>query len=431
MNIIKDKYLLFAAIIICSLGEGIRQILFNLPIVHLGNIICLYIFVKALIIQKPSRLIKRDLLPFTIWAAGYIFVGCIGAVIFKLDAVQFLWGCRTYLRMFLLLFDMVLVLEKEDLKLLYRVFNLVLVIHFALTLVQFFAFGQRWDYLNGIFGTQMGDSSSLHAILLIILCLVLYTFYTQTISWKLFLVHILWMSCNAALAEIRGWFYEIVILLIVYLILSHDFKRITKLLPALLIIYFACIFLMITIYPYTSEFLGIKGFSNIYGESHYAGQPLGIGRKQQMTAMTEPMLTYAKEKVGDKGILPIITGLGLGAAEYATVPFLKSEFFAAYEYLGYASFLWAFIYVETGILGFIEFNSMWLLLFIQGIYNWKNKKREALILILLAVVLADIAFYNQTLRSNYGYIVWVFWGAVLVLNNSDAVLHLRNGVPEK
>lgn len=31
--------------------------------------------------------------------------------------------------------------------------------HIVLTLVQFFGFGIRWDYLNGIFGTGMGGNA--------------------------------------------------------------------------------------------------------------------------------------------------------------------------------------------------------------------------------------------------------------------------------
>ena len=40
-----EKYLLFVAIVICSFSEGLRQVLFGLPIVHLGNVIFICLFV--------------------------------------------------------------------------------------------------------------------------------------------------------------------------------------------------------------------------------------------------------------------------------------------------------------------------------------------------------------------------------------------------
>lgn len=295
-----DKYLLFGAIIICSFSEGLKQLLFGLPVVHLGNLICIYLFAKVLVVRSPKILLRKDILPFSIWAAGYIIIGGIGFVVYRYAPLQFLWGVRTYLRMFLLLFDCILILEKSEIKLLCRMFDIVIVMHVVLTLIQFFVFGIRWDFLNGIFGTAVGDSSSLHAILLIDTCLSLYRFYCRTISVKIFMAHFIWLVLNSAMSEIRGWFYEIIVLVFVYILVSHDYKRILKLLPALAGVYLVGIILMGVLYPYTWNFLRVAGFVRIMNESHKPMATDGIGRSQQLSAMTAPILEYAKEKSGGR-----------------------------------------------------------------------------------------------------------------------------------
>lgn len=415
MKIIRDKHLLFVAIVICSFSESLKQLLFGIPIVHIGNLICVFLFIKYLIIRKTGKIIERDLLPFTLWFSGYILIGSLGLFVFKLSILQFLWGARTYFRMIALLMDCIMILEKEDLEFLYRIFNIVIVLHIVLTFIQFFILGIRWDYLNGIFGCRTADSSSLHALLIINSCLILYEVYSEQISKKIFLLHFTWMAYNAALSEIRGWFYEIVILFVVYLAITGDFKRMVKIFGVLVVIYISAAALMTVIYPYTAGFLGIPGFNGVLEEAHRIDKAGGIGRKDQIFAMTEPMLSYAKEKVGNTGILPVIIGLGLGSADYATVQFLNSEFYTMNEGMGYTSFLLSFIYVETGVLGLIEFNSMWIYLFYKGYCMLKKQKNEALMMILCAVTMAVTAFYNQTLRTNYGYIMWVFLGTVVVL----------------
>jgi hypothetical protein len=421
MKKVNDKNLLLLTILICSFSEGIRQLLFGLPIAHFGNVLCLYLFVKILIKKKPARLLEKDICPYIIWAGTFLLVGCIGAGMFKLGIIDLLWGIRTYLRMFLLFFDCVLLLEKDDLARLYKIFNIAIAIHFSLTLIQFFALGIRWDYLNGIFGTRMGDSSSLHALLLINSCLMLYSFYTTKKSFKEFIVQFAWMTCNAALAEIRGWYYEIIALLIIYLLFTYDFKRMLKLLPILCAIFISGVALMGTIYPYTVGFIGTSsGFDDVMEEAHRVDYANAIGRKNQISAMTKPILDYAKNKTGkDTGVLPIITGLGIGSADYATLPFIKSEFYIQNERMGYASFLLSFLYVETGIIGIIIFNLLWIFLMFKGIRNWKRHKNEALLLILAASAMAVTIFYNQTLRTNYGYIMWIFLGAVIVFTGSE------------
>ncbi len=410
------KYLLFITIVILSFSQGLKEILFGIPIVHLGNLFCVVLFVWALATKGPKRIFEPDLKPFVIWITAFTLIGTIGAIIFTPGLVTYLWGLRTYFRMFLLLFDCVMILEKEDMDLLFKGFNVAIVIHFVATLIEFFFFDIRWDYLNGIFGVQMGDSSSLHALILMDFCFVSYAFYIKRISYKTYLLHFAWMGCNAAMSEIRAWFFEIIVFLIFYVIISGDYKRMLKLALPMAGIIFLSIILMGVIYPYTSDFFGVAGFLGIVAEAHDIRNMHALNRAQQLSGVRRPIMEYANLKHSGSGPLALVTGLGLGSADYSTMPGLHSDFYARYEKVGYASFLLSFLYIETGILGLITFSAMWVYQGIIGLLNCLKKKPEAVLLALYAAMLADITFYNHTLRTNYGYIVWIGLGVVIVLN---------------
>lgn len=105
----------------------------------------------------------------------------------------------------------------------------------------------------------------------------------------------------------------------------------------------------------------------------------------------------------------------MGSADYATVSSFTSEFFERYSDMGYASFLLSFVYAETGILGLIEFNIIWVYLLYHGVSRIKAFKSESILVILCALSMIVTAFYNHTLRTNYGYIMWVFLGVVAVI----------------
>ena len=409
-----EKYLLFVAIVICSFSEGLRQVLFGLPIVHLGNVIFICLFVYELMKKGASRLLSKDILTFLIWCLVFLLAGTIGAVIFRPGLLTYLWGVRTYLRMFLVFFDCVMILDGADLSLLWKGFNVAVLIHVILTAVQFLFWGVRWDYLDGIFGTRMADSSSVHALLIIASCLMLYMLYVGKIGWKMFFFYFSWMALNAAVSEIRGWFYEFPALLIIYLVMTRDFKRILKLLPVMAAVYITALMIMGNLYTYASDIVSISGFQEVMDEGHQLGNESAINRKEQITGMTLPMLTVASQKLGDAGKISFITGLGLGSADYSTIPGFQSAFFDKYDHLGYASFLLSFLFVETGLLGLIVFNCMWPILMLKGYLMNGRGVKEGLLMTLYGAALASTSFYNQTLRTNYGYIMWVFLGCVAV-----------------
>lgn len=405
------KWILFIAIIICSFSEGLKQLLFGVPIVHVGNLLLVALFFWCMFIEK--RRIAKALKPFVLWIVSFIAVGTIGAINFMPGIVLYLWALRTYLKMFLLLFDCIMILGREDLGFLLKFFNGAIFVHVILTLFQFLVLGIRWDYLNGIFGTGVADSSCLHALLLINSCICIFELSRDKMPIKMFIVHLIWMSLNALISEIRAWFYEIVILMVVYLIFSHDYKKVLKMLPALIVILIAGASLMPLIYPYTANFFGFSGFVNILGEHHFAGSVKALGRRNQISGLTGPILETAKELGKEYGVLPLITGLGLGNAEYSTRG-IASSFYRTYGDLGYPTFLLSFLYVETGIIGVIVYNLMWVFQLFSGMLKYKKQNKDYLLLILASLSFLITACYNQTLRSNYGYIMWAFLGAVIV-----------------
>ncbi len=417
MNLV--QLLLIIAIVFCTFSEGLKQLLFGIPVVHLGNAIIfalfIYVLVRLFILNTYSETkytINKDTKVISILALLFILWGTVGAVIYKTSFFLYIWSLRNYGRFFALTFICAIVADSKLIKLLYKMLNIVIVIHIVVTLIQFFILGVRWDYLNGIFGTSMGGNSGVNALFMVNACVCLYKLYCKEISLKLFILHLIWMSGNAAISEIKIFFAEIIILIIVYFVITKDYKNILIINGFTIGIVFVGVLILGYLYPYTINDLLTKGLLYRLQIPHHDNMD-SVGRTTQITGLTQYIASYASNVNGKFGKLYLFTGLGLGSAEYGTREIFNSDFYYVNQRTWYFDFILSFLYIETGIVGIITYCSMWIYIGATGLYRFiKNGDHCYMLWILAAVALGMITFYDITLRNNYGYMLWVYVGIV-------------------
>lgn len=412
------KVILLIAMLICSFSESLRQIT-GIPLVHLGNVIIFAMFFFLIISKrvKEFRQSREVLLILACGAAFIIFTTLIG-IVYGVRPILFLWSLRRYLVFYCLLADCYLVFDRADIHLLYRLLDVVIVVHIVLTLVQFFVFGIRWDYLNGIFGTLMGGNAGVNILFAVNTCVCLYRFYKREIRWWLLLIHIAWMCCDAFLSEIKVYFIELVAALIIYVAVTREFKRVIKILLPILAMMYASILLMYYIYPYYSDYYSIL-FLNLMStlsEPHHANAD-SLSRLNQISGLTGPIMDYAKLHRSYLERLAPITGLGLGNAELSTNGLFDSEFYLTNIRLWYWDFVLSMVYVEGGAVGLILYIFAWAFIPIKAfIQALKKKSGSELLIILTCVMVLFIMLYDISLRNNYGYMIWAFVGIVCAVS---------------
>lgn len=410
-----DKYriVLLLAIIICSIAEGLRQIT-GIPIVHLGNIIIFVMFFPLLLRRGAYILNEPSIRLILLGGVLFLLFGSLSAILFESDFRLYLWSLRNYLRFFVLFLDCYLAFDKDDAGAFYRLLDLVIVIHIVLTLIQFFGFGIRWDYLNGIFGTGMGGNSAVNILLLIITCICLYRFSRDEIKWPVLLLHISWMCYNAALNELKVYIVELVLALVIFVLVTGEYKRMLKLSPAILVIVYSSMILMYMLYPYYSAFYALLfvDFKGFVAEPHHEN-PDSLGRMYQISGVTKPIMEYAESVRAGLGKMAVFTGLGLGSGELSTIGMFDSRFYLENIRLWYWDFLLSMIYIETGILGLVIYCGTWLIVPVRAcIDRFRNRNRGSLMMILSGTMMIFVMVYDSALRNNYGYMMWAFLGIV-------------------
>ena len=412
------KVILLIAMLICSFSESLRQIT-GIPLVHLGNVIIFAMFFYLIISKrvKEFRQSREVLLILACGAAFIIFTTLIG-IVYGVRPILFLWSLRRYLVFYCLLADCYLVFDRTDIHLLYRLLDVVIVVHIVLTLVQFFVFGIRWDYLNGIFGTLMGGNAGVNILFAVNTCLCFYRFYKREMQWWLLLTHIAWMSYNASLNEIKIYVIELVTALIIYVVVTREFKRWLRILLPILVIIYTSILLMYYIYPYYSAFYSILflDLKMTLNEPHH-DNPDSLSRLHQITGLTGPIMDYARLHRSYLERLAPITGLGLGNAELSTNGLFDSEFYLTNKRLWYWDFVLSMVYVEGGAVGLILYIFAWVFIPVRAfIRALKEKSGSELLIILTCVMVLFIMVYDVSLRNNYGYMIWAFVGIVCAVS---------------
>lgn len=417
-------YLLIASVVILLTHNILKDILFGIPVIHLGNLICYILFVTLPFYECRHGLNDADnrlKICIGIFAA-FILWGSVSAIITgQGNVAQFLWAVRNYSRFFVIFIDCCLILGKKDLNLLYRVFNILLVLHVLITCIQFFAFGIRWDYLNGIFGRDMGGNSGLNILLVTNTCIILYRLAKGKINSYIFLMHIAWMCFNAAMAELKVYLPELLLLFVLGIILSGRYKEMLKLIPGMVVIFVLSIALMYKLYPVFNGFYTITGLtdSRMTGAADYHGNGAGIGRLSQISGMMPIVYEYMETVRGKSGVLGLLCGIGFGGAEYAlSLPVLNSQFYQMYKDKWYFDFTLSFVYAETGFVGIVIWISFFIYILTMAMKHYFTKDRIlGLFKIMPALMALGLMLYDVSLRNNYGYLIWVLLAVTFVMDD--------------
>ena len=400
------------SIVFCAFSDALKPLLFGFSLSHIGNAIIFLMFLYLL----PGRYFKefyRNNKPLVLCALLFIIVGSVSALIYGPTVFLYLWSLRTYLRIFFLIGCIYAVFDKKMLRDMCLGINIIMIAHTVLTLIQFFVLGVRWDYLNGIFGTSMGGDGAVNILLISCLSLTLYLFYKRAVNALHLMVVIFISIFNASLTEVKFYYIELLVCLALYIIFTDDKRRMLKLLPVIAVIFISSVPLMIYLYPYTTDFWG----SNMILEETHAYRnelPEGISRLGQISGIKDKILSYGISKRPALGPLSIFLGLGLGSAEWGYSPAFCSEFFSLNTDLGYEDFLEPIVFAETGFAGLFLFNAMMIYGFIISLLTVvKTKCKRGFLGILVFAMLVGAVIYDNSLRSNNGYLLWVLSGIAL------------------
>lgn len=311
--------------------------------------------------------------------------------------VLYAWGARNIFRFFVFFFACVHFLEMKDVKFVFHCIEKLFWANVILILIQKWALGYIGDASSGFFslGKEGGGNGAVNIFLCIICAYQLSRYIVGKIRISKLVLYLLTSCIVAASIELKVFFVECVVLLILYVLARKITARgVFAVIFGVVILFLGTRYLE-KMYPMWEGFFSVDSIlenSVIYGDEEKVGRLSGMGY------IIDTFLVDPVKK---------IFGIGLGNADFSSnFDVFASDFYKRYGYLSYNYFSSSWMLLETGICGTV----CYLLWFVNTFVNaWKlrQEKNGWIYFSLFVSVIAMIQFfYNHMLRvETVGYLV--------------------------
>ena len=393
-----ETMVLLILAIVFSLGLFLDLLNFPDLIKYTADVVWIGLF--ATIVINRFRMPNREAAKLLTMVFVFWIVTLFGFVLNLKSPLYYLWGFRNNFRYFVYFFACCMFLRERNITEVLDLFDKLFYVNFALSIFQFFALGKKMDYLGGIFGTSQGCNAKTIVFFSVVMTRSLLKYIGGKETTKACLIKCGMALAVAALAELRFFFILFVcIVAMVLMITRTSIKKLWIIIAAGIGVY-AGAMLLVIIFP------GFKGFLNISKVLEVATSSSGYTGRGDINRLTAIPIVWTRflETWSDR-----LLGLGLGNCDTSAFSFLNTSFYEKYSYLHYNWFSSAFMFLETGIIGF----SLYLLFFIS-VYIFAGKRfktgegvPEACQLVrVLAPVCLLLIIYNASMRAEEAYIMY-------------------------
>ena len=354
-----------------------------------------------MMIAFRDRLIWNHVKTLVVWTAAFLLYTALAYLVQYQSGLYYLWGVRNTFRMYVAFFSFCIFLTQQDVEQYLDVFDKLFYADVAVSLIQFFALDIDGDYLGGLFGAEMGSNGYTNIFFCIVLTRAVVFYLEKRETLRRCLVKFIAALLVAALAEIKFFFMEaILIILLAVLFTNFSWRKVWIMAGGLTGIFLGAS-LLVVFFPNSIGFLSLEYF----WERATANQGYtSSGDMNRLNAITVINDRFLRNRGAQ------LFGFGLGNCETSSFSFLNTPFFKKYGDLHYSWISYAFLYLECGWIGLIFYYGFFAILYRKTQKMERNCDAAAKaycimtrILLLLCVL---ISVYNSTLRTEAAYMAY-------------------------
>ncbi len=338
-------------------------------------------------------------LPFA-WILSF-FVLCVFVYAVNYQSVlYFLWGLRNNFRFYVFFFACVLFLKRDHIDRFLKAFDIFFYANTVLCFIQYFLFGLKGDLLGGFFGIERGCNGYLNIFLVIIAIKSVVFYLAKKENLKECIIKCALVLLVATLAELKFFFVEFVVILIIAVLFSDFSVRKIAMIITGVVAVAITVLLLEQLFPHFEGFFSFDFFINSASEGGYSSSANILNRLTTIPIISKNILTDTLERW---------FGLGLGNCDTATYDFLKTPFYGEYFYLRYTWFSTAFLFLETGYVGMFMFFGFFVLVGILCFLISRKNKKDCVysqIGLIAAVMCVLITIYNSSIRTEAAYMIY-------------------------
>lgn len=385
---------------------------FKMPTVlnYVSDTITIILFFVLLTGKKKIKITRQSICMCVVCALFFTW-GYISLVLNGGNLLLYLWALRNYGRFFLWFFCCIHLLDFSKWETHITKLHYILYFNMMLMVFQYFVQNERMDYLNGFFGRYVGGNSAINTFIVALTAENIAALLSKKREFKKVLINILIMLVTCALNEIKIYFLELIMIVIIALLIdskntaTHLF-RFFKILVGFTLLAILGVFVFICLYPDFAENLNIEYF--IYYSTRSFNSSTLIYHKG-IPVVNRLTVYHIVNKYFLKDVISKICGLGMGAAD--TSVYISNTFYHSYAPVSYSAFLYGLIFLENGIIGLSIYISFFLYVICESMRKKKScfGKYERIISGTVASLGIVMGIYNSALKiESSGYMFFVF-----------------------
>ena len=340
--------------------------------------------------------------------------------------LYYLWGLRNNFRFYVAFLAFCLFLKSREVEGFYRLFDILFWINVPITLFQFFVMGLEGDYLGGIFGSEKGVNAYTNIFFAIVITKALVMYLQKRENTGLVAAKCLVAFLVAALAEIKFFFVEfIVILALAVLFADFTWRKLLVIVGGCALVGMGAALLAL-LFPNFAGFLSVEFlWETATSKSGYTSSG-DLNRLNAIPQINELWLTTWGNR---------LFGLGLGNCDTSNIAMLNTPFFRAYGDMHYTWISYAFMYLECGWIGLIFYYGFFVMMYIKAVRVGKRvqdrEKMYCMLARIVAVCCVLTTAYNASMRGEVGYMAYFVLSIPYMIEREHDTRKRREHLAEK
>lgn len=357
----------------------------------------------------------------------YIFVyifGVIAVSLIRLTPVgRVAWAARNNFIYFVFFFCCAYTLTSKDFGRIMK--NCIRLSFFnALCIAyEYLILGKMGDLAGGMFGIKHGCNGLLNVYLFVITAYTVVMFAKKKASLYALLWVVLSSLVIAAIAELKFFYIEFLIIVVAYFVLSRASVNNAFLLLGVVAVFFVAIQIIGSIRPDIVEF-----FSEIDNVTSYSKSTYGNTIINRGTAFSQIHKMFFGNDVKNN-----LIGFGFGYCEESKrFAWANSPFADRYGTMGYRNLSTAMLLLETGYIGLIGFVAIFVFMFIVAQKNKNNENAHYLIFSqIITILLIMNLWYNSQIRNPAAFFSFFALSAMIIPFRDKAREESQKALAEK
>lgn len=347
---------------------------------------------------------------------AFWLIATASSLVNAVDPVLYIWAIRNTFRLFGFFFCCVRLLGKDDVRNIIRFVTVFFWVNVAVSSFQYFVLGTGQDNTNGLFGTGSGGNAMVNLIMFAVSAFTLFGFIQRAKGLPSVLLTLAACCYIAAIAEIKVFFVELVILIGLVVVTSRPSVKTTVIVTVSIAALFAGTQLLVAFNPGFADFFSLE---KIIASSSTGGYS-NSGNLNRLTAVAQLEAAFMPDP------LSRLLGLGFGSGQYTQ--FFAAPLYAMYgEVLNWNWFTDAAIFLETGWLGLAAYCAIFAFVAIRSFFGKGERDWVARASSAVAVLCLFLFVYNCTLTVDPScYFVGLLLSFAFISSESHVQLRSRS-----